>query len=59
MVLVLTVAVVNLVHRRFGRFERAPELSLVYQTPQHARRATFIYWGVAVGWLAVMVVTLR
>jgi hypothetical protein len=58
-VLVMTVAVVNVVHRRFVRFERAPEMSLVFQTPQHTRTATLIFWGVAVGWLVIMIVTLR
>lgn len=54
----LTVAVVYWVHKRFGGYQRTPELARQYLTPQNRRWSLIAFWSVMVGWLIVMMLAL-
>jgi hypothetical protein len=54
----LTLAVAYWVHRRFGSYEKAPELAHAYRTPQNHRWSVIVFWSVLVGWLVVMILAL-
>jgi uncharacterized membrane protein YedE/YeeE len=50
----VTLVVVFGVNSRFGRYERTPELAQPYATTQSRRWSLIVFWGVMVGFLAVV-----
>jgi hypothetical protein len=55
----LSLAVSYWVHKRFGAYERTPELARAHSTPGHIRWSDRLFWGTVIGWLVVMMVSLR
>jgi len=55
---VLTAIVAYSVHKRFGKYEKTPEMALQYRTPENRRWSRMLFWSVPIALLVVMLLTL-
>ena len=53
----ITLAVVIGVHRRFGRYAKAPHLAEPYRTQKNSRWSFLLFWSVLVIWVIVTLMT--
>jgi hypothetical protein len=58
LLMVVVLAVVYGIHRRFGSYQDMPELARQAHGSQDHRRSSLIYWSVIIGWLIVVILTL-
>jgi hypothetical protein len=58
LLIVVVLAVVYGIHRRFGRYQDTPELARQAYGSRDHKRSSIIYWSVMIGWLIVAILTL-